>query len=185
MEVPVRTKNELGKKFGKLTVIEYVGSYKYYNSGTSAKWSCKCDCGNQIEAWGVWLRQDDIKSCGCLKQQFRKFRSGAEQALWHTYKGRYKNRDKNRDFCLSQEEFFDIIIRPCYYCGNALGNEMKCKKENFKYTGIDRVDNSRGYVKDNIVPCCKKCNMMKRDHGQKEFLDHTSLIHHYGLFGSN
>ena len=27
--------------------------------------------------------------------------------------------------------------------------------------GLDRLDNSKGYVLDNVVPCCDKCNRLK------------------------
>lgn len=32
----------------------------------------------------------------------------------------------------------------------------------FISNGIDRIDNNRGYVKENCVPCCKTCNYAKR-----------------------
>ena len=31
----------------------------------------------------------------------------------------------------------------------------------FKYNGVDRVDNTIGYNNDNVVPCCKICNNSK------------------------
>jgi hypothetical protein len=39
------------------------------------------------------------------------------------------------------------------------------------YNGIDRIDNARGYERDNIVPCCKFCNRAKSAMPQKEFID--------------
>lgn len=34
--------DETGKRYGRLTVIEYAGS-----SNKKAMWLCKCDCGNE------------------------------------------------------------------------------------------------------------------------------------------
>lgn len=53
-------KNEVGKKYGRLTVLK---------KGTSKKgrayWICQCDCGKIIEVSGTNLRSGQ-QSCGCL-----------------------------------------------------------------------------------------------------------------------
>lgn len=36
--------------------------------------------------------------------------------------------------------------------------------------GVDRVDSSRGYDKENIVPCCKICNRSKSDMSESDFI---------------
>lgn len=36
--------------------------------------------------------------------------------------------------------------------------------------GIDRVDNTRGYEKGNVVPCCGTCNLLKGARTVDEFL---------------
>jgi len=51
-----------GKKFGKLTVIERVGSDKQ----GYATWLCKCDCGTKIIIRGSSLKGGYTKSCGCI-----------------------------------------------------------------------------------------------------------------------
>lgn len=51
----------IGKRSGKLEVVEYVGKkegYDYYK--------CKCDCGNEILVVRGSLLQKKTKSCGCL-----------------------------------------------------------------------------------------------------------------------
>jgi hypothetical protein len=47
-----------GKKFGKLTVIEYIGSDQY---------RCRCDCGKLCEVNGHNLKRGHTASCGCLR----------------------------------------------------------------------------------------------------------------------
>lgn len=56
-----RTVDLLGKRFGKLTVMEYAGSKK-----GRAMWKCKCDCGNEAEVFSSYLQTGDTKSCGCI-----------------------------------------------------------------------------------------------------------------------
>jgi hypothetical protein len=59
--------DEVGKKYGRLTVIKYKGR----GPRGGAIWVCKCDHGGKgrpklVEAWGGHLRIGNIKSCGCL-----------------------------------------------------------------------------------------------------------------------
>lgn len=56
-----------GQKFERLTVVEYVGTYK----GRCAQWLCKCDCGNTKITTGRNLRKGLVKSCGCLNDEER------------------------------------------------------------------------------------------------------------------
>jgi hypothetical protein len=52
----------LGKKFGRLTVIE--------NNGVNKKggytWKCSCECGKEHIVRSDMLKNGDVKSCGCL-----------------------------------------------------------------------------------------------------------------------
>lgn len=57
-----RRTNIKGKRFGRLTVLEYVG---YSKTGNSTLWKCKCDCGNTIVASYMNLQTHHTTSCGC------------------------------------------------------------------------------------------------------------------------
>ena len=61
----INTNNLLGKRFGKLTVIERVGS----NQHNQALWKCKCDCGTEKIIVGTNLSKGETNSCGCLKSK--------------------------------------------------------------------------------------------------------------------
>jgi hypothetical protein len=37
-------------------------------------------------------------------------------------------------------------------------------------TRLDRIDNNKTYLKDNVVPCCKRCNVAKNNMTQTEFI---------------
>lgn len=50
-----------GQKFGRLYVLEYVGS----NEKNYAMFRCKCDCGNETIVKGRNLRSGHTQSCGC------------------------------------------------------------------------------------------------------------------------
>jgi hypothetical protein len=40
----------------------------------------------------------------------------------------------------------------------------------FVYNGLDRVDNTLGYLPGNVVACCTQCNGAKLNYTQEEFL---------------
>ena len=54
--------NEIGNKYGKLTVIEKVEN----NKAGSVHWKCLCECGNIKIISGSSLRSGNTSSCGCI-----------------------------------------------------------------------------------------------------------------------
>lgn len=52
--------DETGKKYGKLTVLESAGRVN-----GRIKWKCQCECGKITYVNGYFLRDGQIKSCGC------------------------------------------------------------------------------------------------------------------------
>lgn len=50
----------VGHRFGRLVVLS--------RSTTSAKWVCRCDCGNLVEVTTTHLKTGHTKSCGCLQK---------------------------------------------------------------------------------------------------------------------
>lgn len=62
--------------------------------------------------------------------------------------------DKKKGFAndLSHSFVAEAISSPCTYC-ESTGNKMT----------VDRIDNSIGHIQSNCVPCCLRCNYIKRD----------------------
>lgn len=52
-------------------------------------------------------------------------------------------------------EYIKIIKNPCYYCNNSILSEIG--------GGLDRIDNSKGYIRNNVLPCCNSCNRTRGD----------------------
>jgi hypothetical protein len=73
---------------------------------------------------------------------------------------------RNFEFRLTEEEFQDFLARPCYLCGLPPESGI----------GIDRIDNSKGYVLDNCRPCCGHCNLMKRDMTYEQLLKIATAV---------
>lgn len=63
-----RTINEIGNKYGLLTVLSYSG----HRDDGGAIWKCKCDCGKVVDVRGDSLRSGHTTSCGCLTSYVEK-----------------------------------------------------------------------------------------------------------------
>lgn len=149
-----------GKKFGKSTIIKR----SYPNKNGHLMWLCKCDCGTEKIIEGNHLRSGHTKSCGCL-QSLQKLTP--ELASMRQLINGYKKGAKKRGYSyeLTEEQFAELTQKNCYYCGA----KPKGHYGKYIYSGIDRIDNDKGYVMDNVVPCCKFCNRKKSNLTLQEF----------------
>jgi len=68
-------------------------------------------------------------------------------------------RDRGLEINLDANDFSDYFNSDCSYCGDKIDG-----------VGIDRVDNSIGYLKGNVCSCCSTCNYMKRNMSKEEFI---------------
>lgn len=57
--------NLIGKRFGRLTVIDFAGLDKCGH----AQWLCECDCGNRVVKLGTNLKRGLTTSCGCRRTE--------------------------------------------------------------------------------------------------------------------
>lgn len=72
----VKVKNDLtGQTFGRLTVIERAEDYVTSNGKHSARWLCKCQCGNVRTIRHSQLTCHGTKSCGCLTRELSRQRA--------------------------------------------------------------------------------------------------------------
>lgn len=109
-------------------------------------------------------------------------RRSPEDILWKRFYSFYRKGAHKRDLKLeiTQSDFKEIAQKDCHYCGaSPQKREISGVKGYIKANGLDRVDNDRGYIIDNIVPCCKKCNFLKGILEKEDFLSHVDKIHAY------
>ena len=74
---------------------------------------------------------------------------------------------------LNINDFYNLSQKKCLYCNSEPSNskiiysrhtqKYKRIKVTFKYNGLDRIDNNLSHTIDNVVPCCKWCNIAKLD----------------------
>lgn len=140
-----RVKNMTGKKYGRLTALEYV---EIRTGG--AYWLFECDCGTKKVINGSSVRLGSVNSCGCIakenKSKRMKKHGMAQTRIYDVWVGM-----KQR--CLNPKN-----VNYHRYGGSGVGiSEEWMSFENFfmdmgdapEGYSIERIDNNKGYEKDN------------------------------------
>lgn len=109
--------------------------------------------------------------------------TGIESAYYKLYKKYETNAiSRNIPFEISEHDFFELLKNNCQYCGDEPKQIVTANNHKVLYNGVDRVDNSIGYTKDNCVSCCWICNRFKQSLTVDEMLKHVDKIHkHFKL----
>lgn len=163
------------KVFGEWTAIKYAGN---------CKWLCRCKCGVEkvVSTSNLTLGlSTKCRSCGPLKAWGHNRLPKGTAAL-NDLINRYVASAKVRGLVwgLSREEALSLFICDCNYCGISPNSVWPKRRTDlngsFMYNGIDRRDNTKGYILENCIPCCGKCNYMKRDLTEESFLSHINAI---------
>lgn len=163
-------KIEIGTIFNYWTVTQY--------NSSKQKYLCKCICGNEGYVSSSTLKSNKSKSCGCREKESvgKRIIESGFKALKHKIYTNYVAAAKKRGytFTITEDDFCQLIVQNCYYCGiepymtykYGRGKNQALDYSEFKYNGVDRVDNEKDYTKDNCVPCCKFCNNAKSTYGK-------------------
>ena len=117
----------------------------------------------------------------------------AKQPGWLACAKRVYRRYKDGDLTL--DNFIELAQKPCYYCGTPPSNKFnpylkgdgtvrsdqrvtpqRVAETWWVYNGLDRQDNNLPHTKANCVPCCRVCNLMKRNMSSAEFKDQCRKV---------
>jgi len=107
----------------------------------------ECSCRVK-RAWGK-----TVKGRASMNRSNRKRHVSGNE--WHT-KGKSAARRRGHAWNLGIEEHRALLSEPCYSCQLPVPM-MRAG------VGLDRIDNSKGYVSGNVVPCCGLCNRIRGD----------------------
>ena len=139
----------VGKQFSKLTVVELL---EERGKNNKRQWLCACSCGNTVVVTTESLNSSHTKSCGCILIERLKERSTHNMTKTKEYKA------------------WQNIKRRCYEESNISYPRYGAKGIEFDYKddflgfleevghvpsdsarwSIDRIDNSKGYIKNNM-----------------------------------
>lgn len=139
-----------GMIFGQLTVVEIIPGKVV----GKPKARCRCSCGSVHITGTTQLIHRRAHRCKSCSQRLPEGEAAFRKRL-DGYRGNARHR--KREFLLTAEQFRALHDAACVYCG-----VMPAK-------GVDRKDNAIDYLPENCAPCCKQCNLAKRDMNQQEF----------------
>lgn len=179
----------MNNKIGEWTILD--NPIRIKNSPNSKLvWTLQCSCGNTrkaemylINEIRAALDKDGYAACRkckesrlrLLKPEYTKF-----NGVYTDYKHKALVRTTVNEFSLTKEDAYKMFSANCHYCNLPPSNVYLNKRSGLpetKYSGIDRVDSSKGYTVENTVPCCKQCNYAKLTMTEQEFYDWVKRVY--------
>lgn len=126
----------------------------------------KCQRNLEDRAFGVGRKGSVRRTCGTCRDRQRSPAGAAAKARRDSaYQARMRNtnpaqailgdarradKKRRRANDLDIDFIRNAICQPCSYCA----------EESLRMT-LDRIDNSKGHTKGNVLPCCIRCNMAR------------------------
>ena len=122
------------------------------------------DPKNHISIVNRLFLGDDFHGSKDAKREINKKISGYRQQD-------IKKKKLTEDFVCLEDVLERIVVSKlkCFYCRQQMLLLFNIKKDMKQWT-LDRLDNSIGHTKDNVVISCLKCNLERRCQNDKKFL---------------
>lgn len=169
----------IGRQFGMLTPVEYVG----LNTHSQAVFLCECKCGKRKRILSNSLITGNTTSCGCVSRKRGKFHPlycGYEELhgrIWHSLQR--GARERGILFALSIEDAWDLYIkqrRQCALTALSIGFAKLTNRQTETTASLDRIESSAGYTLENVQWVHKMVNRLKRNLPNEEFIKWCNLV---------
>lgn len=167
------------------TPVDLRNKRKYYirfieptqNRGPKGEieWKCECKCGKILHLLSSEFRK--IKSCGCIFKTCFKFRYKGYEKVSGTFlnKIRHSSLKRGLTFDLDAKFLWELFLEQNKKC-KLSGLDIEILDRNGT-ASLDRIDSSKGYVKDNVQWTHIKVNMMKQNLQEKEFFELCKIVY--------
>jgi hypothetical protein len=183
---------EAGRVYGEYRALREVMHTVKKSGLVEKRWECLNILTNEVKTHRarfltkripyneVLIRKQELINDKVVNNQHQ---MGVRKRYYREYRDNAIKRGIN--FNLSFEEFNEVIIKDCFYCGDEpTESERWAKTEHkeqpkLKYNGVDRITSTLGYSTGNIVPCCIKCNLMKHVFEANDFIKHCQKVADY------
>ena len=185
-----------GTIFSDWTVLKEIATVTTTGGTKKRMFRARCKCGNvKTVQLNNLIAKTSQRCCECgAKIRAAKMRGPRKPDGTVNKKcayGRYRQGAKKRNlvFDLSFAAFLTLAAQNCYYCNSPPANCYNLKHSKgaqrgkpragaaFIHNGIDRVDSAQGYLPDNCVSCCRRCNIAKSNMTTIEFYEWVNAVH--------
>ena len=145
-------KDLTGKRFGRLVVTSFAGS---------KRWQVRCECGLVKDVYSTSLISGKTRSCGCIHK------SAVQKRPYEHYLSKIRSSTKRGTTTYKFDlNYRDILAfskeSQCHYCLATIAwYPHKTRGTGSDAYNLDRRDNAVGYIRNNCVVCCKRCNVGK------------------------
>lgn len=136
-------RNLAGKKFNKLTVLEIA-----YKKDNRVYWKCLCECGNTAVVVSSSITRGRTKSCGCLRSNWNHTTHNMRNSRPYRIMQGILTRCNNKN----DHNYIKYGAKGITVCDKWLTFEGFWEDMQKGYSdelSIDRIDNSKGYFKEN------------------------------------
>jgi hypothetical protein len=156
-------KDLTNKRFGRLVVLNKTDKR---DNRRGLIWNCKCDCGNTKNISSGTLTNGYVRSCGCLRREseIARHKKRPYESIYNFLVATANKR--NHIITITYEDYLEFTnIKICHYCNSNIvwvpysRNRLGIKDG--RGYNLDRKDNNIGYIKENCIVCCGRCNRGK------------------------
>lgn len=150
-----KTVDSLCKDCRKKHVQAWVNNNRDKKRTNHAKW--KKANPDKVKASNLKYRLNNKEALNVLGREYQaKHRSRPSTRM---ASGKFNAKVRGFNWEIPLDMYTTLLQNSCYYCSDRLG----CVKTECG-AGLDRLDNSKGYILNNIVPCCGFCNVFRNDY---------------------
>jgi hypothetical protein len=157
----------IGQRFERLIVIARAERPSTTRAAGSF-WLCRCDCGKEVVSWIGSLRRGSTKSCGCLNDEkignlrlsHGHTRNRTQSPEYRTYRNMLKRCLDENDKSYPRYGGRGITVSETWQeCFDNFLKDMGNRPDGLT---LERVDNEKGYCKENCKWATRHEQMMNR-----------------------
>lgn len=125
------------------------------------------NAGRRNDPKELAYRKEYNKRPEVVKHRIEWQRNRLKDPAKRLYQASHKAKQRGLAWTISIAEYEKLISCKCFYCDNTIEPYGG---------GLDRINSALGYTPENVVPCCRTCNVMKNDLTQEEFFGRIQII---------
>ena len=157
----------VGERFGSLVVMNRAPNRNTRQSW----WTCRCDCGREVEVRGIKLVNHHTKSCGCLKGSKPSYNFNGYGDLSGKYWKQIQRhaKEKKFEFNLTKENIWHLFQQQNKKCAIS-GLDIELSRRGPQTASLDRIDSNKGYCEDNVQWVHKDIQKLKSNFPEEKLL---------------